>query len=714
MTRTCVLASLLITMATGAASQEITVRSGEHDGYTRLVFNVPPGTDWVLAQRKNGARLTVAMDDVTYRTGPVFGRLSTNRLASLSQTKPGAALEMEFGCDCVASAFLFQKSMIVVDIEPGTSLPPLIADIPLPVSRQEVQNVQPPKTPAPVAALNLSLLNRNGQGFKDQLSIRLLQGADRHILDLNLAPIGPRSSLTAESTTLPPDLSSNVSLSTVLDDLVGLPRAEFPQIEAKPICFSSAELGFNGWSDARPFPDQVAEFRAGLFHEFDRLDDARVVDLAKLYAFHGFGAEASSVLGLLETQPSDAAWVSTIARVVDERQTIAPNPFGGLQHCNSDAALWAVLTEQALASDARLEVVEQSFARLPDHLRRNLGPRLSSILVDAEELEAARRILRSVDRVERNGHPDVSQAKAEVAEAEGDDTRAEALLTEIIAAPDAAIEAPLALARLVEKRWADRGAVSSQELGLAASYATEFRRSEIGPLMMRTHAIALGLSHEFDTAFDLVRALPQGDDAAGTLNRHLQLLAERSDDVIFLRQTLEMPSDMVDALTIDTAIALSERFASLGFATQTFALANRQHDTTRRSDRARLRARAALMNGRPHQAMLELAEDTSEDAAALRVQAMDAIEDFASAGGMLRDLGDTGAANRYFWLAGLRELIDAEAVGKFADLNETTQALSNPPVRLLDTPLADAANMLRDSEAARQQIAELLKTVRQE
>lgn len=153
-----------------------------------------------------------------------------------------------------------------------------------------------------------------------------------------------------------------------------------------------------------------------------------------------------------------------------------------------------MLSDGELAPDANVEAIENAYSRLPDHLRRQLGPRLSEILVSAQQLEAARRILRSVDRIEPETTSRVAQAKASVAKAEGDSDREEELLTEVITSTDAAAESPLALARLVEKRWSERKAVSFQELDLAASYAVEFRRSELGAMMNRTYAIALSLS----------------------------------------------------------------------------------------------------------------------------------------------------------------------------------------------------------------------------
>lgn len=702
------LIAVLVTAASAVTAKDVVVRSGEHDGFTRLVFDVPPDTRWVLAQRKNGASLTIALDDVTFKTSSVFGRLTTNRLASLSQKNPGSALELEFGCNCVASAFLYRNSMIVLDIAPGELLPPLLEDIPPPLIGKTAQD----KPPSVETGLHLPLLTMTEQGIKDQLSTRLLQGADRKLLDLKLAPVGPRNTAPSGTSVVAPQLSSNLRLTTVLDDLQNVLNAELQPIDQRPACISTAELSFASWSGDSPFPDQVSALRSGLYKEFDKLDGEKAMKLAKLYASFGFGAEALSVLRLLETPPEGFEPVAAIARVVDNRPPLPRNPFNDLQRCDGDAALWAVLSESELAPDANVEAIEHAYSRLPDHLRRQLGPRLSEILVNAQQLEAARRILRSVDRIEPETTSGVAQAKASVAKAEGNSDREEELLTEVITSTNAATESPLALARLVEKRWSERKAVSSQELELAASYAVEFRRSELGPMMNRTYAIALSLSQEFDRAFDVIKAQPPGPDSGGAINRHLQLLAERSDDATFLRQTMEvMQPDMTAVLTTDTAIALASRLADLGFAQQTFALANRPEDQSRRLDRARLRARAALLSGRPHQALLELADDNSEEANALRAQAMVSTEDFAAAGDMLRDLEQNEAANRYFWLAGVSDERLEPAGGKYAALNQTTQALSDLPERLAEKPLADAENLLKDSQSARQRIDEMLNAV---
>ncbi|WP_171237937.1 hypothetical protein [Ruegeria sp. HKCCA5763] len=704
-----ILFAALIMMATSASAQNVTVRSGEHDGYTRLVLNVPPNTGWTLEQRKNGARLRLALDAATFQTSAVFSRLTTNRLASISQPEPGGALELEFGCACAASAFLYRDSMIVLDIAPGAFLPPLLVDIPPPVKRTAKKATTESYKDAQLAALDLPLLEH---GLKDQLSTRFLQGADRRLLGLNLTPVGPRSSAPPDAARLPTGLSGNIRLTSVLDDLQDVLNAELQQFDNKPTCITTSELGFAHWSGDEPFSAQVSALRTGLFKEFDRIDENKALRLAKLYAFNGFGAEALAALALSEAPSEELDRIEFVAQLVDDKPIKPPHPFSGLQRCDSDAALWAVLSEGTLAPDADVEAIEQAYGSLPNHLRRQFGKRLSEILVNAQQLEAARRVIRSVDRIEQSTSASTAHAKAIVAAAEGNDVREEELLTEVVSSPKATPNAPVALARLVEKRWGERSAVTSKELELAASFAVEYRRSNLGPMMARTHAIALSLSQDFEPAFDIILNLPNGQDRTRAFNRHFHLLSERSDNVTFLRQAFHvMQMSKTPALSTDSAIAVGDRLAALGFADQAIDLTNRAEDQTHKTERARVRAKAALLSGRPHKALMELDEDKSDEARALRAQALGRISDFAAAAEIMKDLGQGEAANRLYWLAGLPDDTVEPQGGKYAVLNQTTQALLDTPARQLEKPLMDAEGLLENSETTRERIIEMLNAV---
>ncbi|WP_424831884.1 hypothetical protein [Ruegeria sp.] len=712
MTRILFLALVLIAAAADSGAQTIKIRSGEHGDHTRLVAQIPPGTRWVLTPRRKGAQLSLDLDGVEFETASVFERLNQGRLASLAQSEPGAALEMEFGCECVATAFLHRDTMVVVDIAPGEHIPsPEPAE---PVSLLHgVTTAKRSTTAEQIQSTEFSipLLQLKRRGFETQLMSRILQGSDREIVDMNLAGVGARQSGYFGPLQLPLDLPANLNVTSILDELSGLRGPTIQQIDTRPVCISDTELGFHSWSDATPFTQQVADLRADLFHEFDRLDIPTVEKLAQLYTYHGFGAEAVQVLHLAgESAP---VWnrVRAIAHLMDKQRQTELNPFRDQQRCGGDAALWAVLIDGQLTKDARSDEIELAFVRLPRHLKRQFGAGLSEIFVAADKLEASRRVLRAIERVEGGDQPQTTLAKAGVAKAEGDGKLAEELLVKAATNPNATQQAPLALARLVEKRWSDRGAVTGQEIELLEAYATEHRNSEIGPMLAQAYAVALGLNQEFDTALGQLRDTTDSKDWTRTQNQVLHLLVERADDVTFLRHTLSLSTETQNGIEMDTAIALSERLIKLGFAGRSFALANRRTDTDRSTERARLRAHAALQQKRPRQALLELSGDDSETALLLRAQALVDSQDFAGAALALAKIGSTEDANRNFWRAGLFERTSGDESGQYDAVAQLSQSLTGTVERQPDKPLTDAAKLLQTSAEMRAEITQLFEII---
>ncbi len=702
---------ILLTLGTSVSAQVLRVRSGEHDGYTRLVIQVPAGTDWLMTPNERGADLNIAIKGATFDTGTVFDRLTSKRLQSLTQASSGGALKMVFGCECVATAFLHQQTMVVVDISPGKFIPVAVPKIDVVTDlHPDIAKQAPPPVHIPATALTLPLLQMSHQNFEDELISRILQSADREVIDLTLAGIGRRQSARFGPLRTSDAQAPNLRLSSVLDDARGLESLALPEFDAKFECITDAELEFDSWAGPEQFVVQVAQLRTGLFQEFDRLDQEKALNLAKLYTYYGFGAEALQVLDLLPGTTAEQQRISVMASTLDGLTASEPHSFEGQQSCESAAALWALLAEEKLAPEAQLNIIEQAFNRLPEHLRRQLGSTLADLLATAGRLEAARRILRSVDRVMTAETADVTLTKATIADAEGNADTANAHLTEVIATPSASEEAPLALARLIEKRWADRGSIPPKDLDLAASYAREFRNSELGPMMARTHVLALSMSQEFDGAMHHIQNAPDDKDWRRTRDQVLQLLAERADDITFLRYIIGLKEKTRITLSVDTATSVARRLVNLGFSSAAREWTDPSGDQNHAIERAQIRARSSLLSDHPRQALLELSEDPSDDARVMRAQALARVQNFNAAAELLRETGQIEAADRLSWLAGTNE-IDAEDSNVFSDLNRIRISLDQPIERQSDKPLADAKTLIKESANARAQISDMLEIV---
>jgi len=689
----------LIGTVTMAQGQEIIVRSGEHGAFTRLVFDLPEGSEWALTNRKDGADLTVGVEGITFNTDAVFGRLSDQRLRRLHQTAPGSALEIDFACECIAIAFVHDDRLIVVDIAEGKYAQP---------AQQVLPDIVPTLPTPPDSELALSLLSLRGQHLDRQIAMRLLQGADRNVVDLELADQGHIGPLRIPQ--MPDPLMSganHIRISSILDNIDGFENMRLPDIESLPACITDAELDFQSWAGTQPFPIEHAELRIGMYGEFDRVIPEKVLSLARLYAYYGFDIEAAQILALLDPMPDTASRIATIAKVGSNQPLDAPNPFAHMQRCQSSVALWAVLSEGVLDPNAQIDAIELAFVALPEHLRRQLGSLLSGILLRAGRIEAARRIVRSTDRVVQEDQPDLTMAKANIAGEAGKPEKEEILLKTVVENQDGDSSAALALARLVEKRWSDRGSVSPAELDLISAYALEYRGSELGDQMIRANIVALALTQHFDKALDLFEQA--GPDMAGaqrskSQTRLLTLIVERSDDVTFLRHAFSIS----DGLPTKTLIAVADRLVSLGFPSQAAAVLDGIEAPARRFERNRIAARAALLGDDPERALRHLDGDSSAKAQFLRARALSQIGDHAQTAVLLSSLGQQDEAVRHAWLADQISEVDIASAGQFEQIVTVSDALAQPVIRDPDKPLRDAGLLLESSSRTRALVETLL------
>ncbi|WP_171175444.1 hypothetical protein [Ruegeria sp. HKCCD8929] len=714
----------LILMATSTIAEELSVRSGEHKDFTRLVIKVPEGTSWTLDPSDNGARLNVELPDVTYDIDSVFGRLSQNRLLFLEQEKPGDGLDIGFACNCVANGFLHAGAMIVIDIRKSKdkpSAPPV-----LPLARPKPQKTlhaahgnslpipeQAPKTgsralPNPAPSLKTA---QTGQEIETQLLTQILKGTDQEVLDLDLAAVGPRQSGASLQTALERTLNlHNIAVGTVVDrDLTGDPTG-VSLLESETACISDNVLDFASWSDGTSFSAQIADARSNLFGEFDRLDRGQALRLAKLFAYFGFGAEAEQILELADHSSDESSMIRAVAAAVEKPTALAENPFAGQQRCGGDAALWATLTEGHVAEDADTRAIELAFLRLPDHLATHLGPELARLLTKAGQLEAARRVLRAVERAGVNSEAAMALVEAELASAEENPDTEENKLKDAVEAEQATAEAPLALIRLIGKRWEEQGVVSGKEVELAAAFALEYRRSELGDRLKMAHVLAMALNQQFDEAMGTLFRVSDNRPRkmwGQTLERVALAMTERADDITFLRHTLGLNSDLISVMPDDTIDMIAGRLVSLGFHETALSLAGDQG--VKREARAMILARAALETGRPHRAVLEIEGYTTPAASLVRADAMYASGNYAAAAEHASQMGDNETATRYLWLADAWDRVSGEADTKYPLIVGLSRNLSAQAAHDTLPPLAKSKRLLEKSTQTREMVGELMR-----
>ena len=106
-----------------AIAEPVVLRSGEHDGFSRLVLPIGEATAWSLKQSGRRATLTLNRPRIEFDTRRVFDRIPRKRLVALGQDGPAGALVLDLGCECEVSAFKQGESYLVIDISDGKAGP---------------------------------------------------------------------------------------------------------------------------------------------------------------------------------------------------------------------------------------------------------------------------------------------------------------------------------------------------------------------------------------------------------------------------------------------------------------------------------------------------------------------------------------------------------------------------------------------------------------
>ncbi len=128
-------------IATQTQAQTIVTRSGEHDGFTRLVMRIPGETDWSVTQNGRTATVNVGSPNTVFDVSSVFSLISRDRISELRQDAAGQPLRIDLGCDCRIDYFQQSGGYLVVDVSEG--LPEITQPLPAATSDDRLPLVVP-------------------------------------------------------------------------------------------------------------------------------------------------------------------------------------------------------------------------------------------------------------------------------------------------------------------------------------------------------------------------------------------------------------------------------------------------------------------------------------------------------------------------------------------------------------------------------------------
>jgi len=376
-----VLCLAFISCATVASAQsQISVRGGEHDGFTRLVLNLRQTEDWIMVKTPTGYRLELSNWTAGFNLSRVFEKMTRDRISAVAAT-PGA-VSFDVACQCAAEATQLTTGVIFVDIAP--TFTPRATEVATPAAPVD-------RPPAPQL-----------DGLRESLFSGLQRSAGLSLIELD---DGPPETLDAPDT-LTGEARDRITISDAFERSATFPKEARPDTAARPslaACPMPENFDISLWGAPDTFTTQLATLRRDMLSEFDRIDPEDVIRLAQLYLYFGLGTEARMVLRTFEIAASDATRITALAQLIEPGSN-GPNkqgsdhaPFGELAHCAGTITPWLLLAspKTATLTDATIRDLTTTFSTWPAHLRSLLGPPIVATLT-TRGFDAPASVIRSL------------------------------------------------------------------------------------------------------------------------------------------------------------------------------------------------------------------------------------------------------------------------------------------------------------------------------
>jgi len=707
-----------LTLGASAAAQIVTVRSGEHDGFTRLVLTFPEPGGWDLGRTGDGYAFRARAPRWRYDISTVFDLVPRDRLSALWVDPESGALRMGLGCDCHAIATPFRAGIVVVDIKPGpapenspyeqaianagATVPAVGAPARLrPRQRPgDFRPILPTPMPAVIARPetvlpSLRLPDARASDLQSRLLRELSRGIASGALEAVATPIRIPTEPDMPGPRLLPVPAGPEAPPTHLRLHSGRGDPDVALSDGGRQCIPDDRLDIPAWGNDQPPAKQIALARTHLLGEFDKPDQEQVIRLAKLYIHLGFGAEAQAQLQAWSATGPDIQVLTSLAAIVDGRTDTTV--FDGMRACNGRAALWAVMADPAPPAPVHADraAVLRAFSELPLGLRRQIGLALADRLLAAGLTADAQSVRDGIGRAIERTDETLSLLDAGLHQRSGEPQAAERNLDHVVGndGPMAA----RALAALVDSQIA-RGVAPDAALILQLDAMLHEQRGSVDEPALR-HALAKALVLDGQASRAMGQLAAEDPSIMPSL---WEILAKSSDDMSVAEQAAAA-GDTARSLPAPLRRTVASRLISAGFPDIASGWLTGLTDDAA----TLLQADAALATGDARASLRTLAGQSGTEAETLRARALEQLGDLSAAHTAWIAAGNQAAAERTLRLSARWSELDPATKPRIATLLRAQM----PDAEGADATLGQLARtrkLLDSSGAARSAIGALL------
>ena len=729
------------------AAQQIDVRSGEHEGFSRLVFMFPTGTGWSTERVTNGYRLTSTVRNGRFDLSSVFRFIPKTRILSVSAEMDANSVFIETAPETRLTSFQLPIGAVVIDIVDGAEpilpapLPANGASFRLPQdsgylglywsARQPVLSriagPSLPQRPANQVSGQISSLSMPDPRISSaelDLIDQMGRAASQGLISMQLPKLqngafkdGPDQEIPSH--TADSEHSNHLALQsqTVIDRDTAANFSRNKLSLSGHSCPADSDFDLQAWLDDKPPGELISSARRDLLEEFDKPRKSAVEQLAKVYIALGFGAEAKAVLRAFGAESPDWHHLSIIADIVDGRPPKEGPDFSTMVSCNGKVAFWAFLAGPKPPSKEKVNfgAVTLAYAALPPAIRDLTGASLSARLIEIGAADVAAKVRATLARSPQEHRTALDMIDAQIDLSAGRTAEATARLEKVARMKTPGAAESLALA--IETKLAHGQTIPIGEVQHAGALARELKGSEIAEKLHRAEVLGLASSADFESAFSAWDAwpTPSGPDIRGAaLNGVFALMARVPDEQVFLRTYFQNRNRLNDiTLSPEVQIGIADRLSQNGFARSARAILKPE---TRKTESGRLSlARAALADHDAAAAYSHLLGLTDDQAATLRGAALSLLGQHDTAKDEFARAGDREAQLNEAWRAGNWDLVarhGSDNQKRFLELfgeDKAVPATASP--REFRGPLAQAQSLISRSETERTVYSQIMTDI---
>lgn len=437
----------LLLTGTTAMGQGVTVQSGDHAGFTRLVASIGAQRDWDVTRIDDTVQIRLTPDVPAFNLSGVFNLIGRDRLAEIRADEDG--LQLDLACDCTVTLERYQDRFMIIDIDdtpysppipeaeieetaaPVDPQPPAVASTPLPllVETDPVPDLPalPFREPRDTQTPGIDITEA-GNALAEQLARATAAG---------LLEVAPGQPPTRADPADPADSSQPVTEGSDSSPAPGT-EPDAPPLEmanafdlnenivserlippASTSCVTPPARHVADWSRGMSFANGLGALRAGLYDDRGQLVADRAQLLAEFYLFHGFGAEAAFWLSQAELT---APFHSGLARYLEYAEHGTLGRFDMQDRCDPVMAFWLFLTgptETRPDAEARARILAEFYA-LPAPMRDLFGPDLARNFVAVGDDASAMEVRENLGRGGRLAGENLTLLDLELAETASD------------------------------------------------------------------------------------------------------------------------------------------------------------------------------------------------------------------------------------------------------------------------------------------------------